>query len=202
MSSRRFNSTDYLQRWRGQGIWPLIHYGMFTAAVLEFPRPGVHDGTVLDLCSSTGLLGAHLAEAGYPVVWADADPVAIALGIDFGAITGPRWRHRLVPETLPIFATWLVKHRVRSILARRCLRELADSGIHPATFGAALHAHGVQRLLVEGQKHGRNRHPLGTVEDQTEALSGHWQVAAAYGPDIRYLVRKPANIHHTPPSQG
>lgn len=184
----RFDSPEHVQAWKASGAYPRIHAPIFEAAVTEMLPPPESAGPVLDLCSSTGLMGAHLRQLGYEVYWAEPDTKAYQLGLQHGAITS---RDRLFTppiedRTLAAFAGWVADAGIRWVVARRCFPELS---LHMdlTAFVVALADAGVQGIAVEGQKmNARSTHPFGHGETQARVLaeSGRWTITWSRPPHL------------------
>lgn len=183
----RFDAPEYVHDWQATGRYPAVH-DRITAAVREEVDPS--EGVLLDLCSSTGLLGRRLHEHGYSVVAVQEPGPAVTLGRDAGVYDAvPLLETRIQPDTLPDLADWIHTHQVSTVVARRCFPELwdmfSDAFHHLAdTFADS----GVQRIILEGRAVSvRSKHPLATAQREATALAPSWTTERVTGP-IAILV--------------
>lgn len=186
----RFDDPDYVRDWQQHGRFPAIHTRMISAIREEIdPESGV----VLDLCSSTGLLGRRLANHGYQVVAVQEPGRALTLGIDAGVYNlVPHLALRITAESLGQLLAWIETQQVRTVVARRCFPELFDQ-LGPSDFpvlSRELAAAGVERIAMEGRVQSqRTVHPLGSIQQEITALDQHWAAGPVRGP-IAVLTRR------------
>lgn len=178
----RFDDPAYVDAWAKRGQFPHIHNGIVSLVRTEVEPAGE---TVLDLCSSTGLLARQLVDVGhYRVVALEQPGPAFDRGRQAGTYDGiPVLAMRLEPDTVDEFLTWLKVERVTTVVARRCFPELHDAlGDAFRTFAASLADAGVQRIVLEGRiASTRTTHRLGTAAREVAALAPHWK-GRAHGP--------------------
>jgi hypothetical protein len=178
----RFDDPAYVDAWAQRRRFPLIHHGIVSTVRTEVDPDGE---TVLDLCSSTGLLGRQLVDVGhYRVVALEQPGPALDRGRQAGVYDGiPVLAMRLEPDTVDEFLTWLGVEQVTTVVARRCFPELHDAfGDEFGAFAAGLAQSGVRRIVLEGRiASSRSVHALGTVTCEVDALAPHWK-GRARGP--------------------
>lgn len=178
----RFDAPEYVDAWQASGVFPTIHDRIVSVTRSEI---GPREGTVLDLCSSTGLIGRRLAEAGYRVVACQEPGPALQLGRERGVYDGiPVLDVRITPGTLGRLLAWCEDHQVRTVIARRCFPELWDA-LGPDDFPVLvreLTEAGVERIVLEGRvASGRSVHPLASAAAEVAAFAGHWSSAGSLG---------------------
>lgn len=191
----RFDAEDLVTAWRERGEYPKIHTAM-TAWVRENVDP--REGPVLDLCSSTGLLGRRLAAAGYTVRAVELPGPALQLGRSHGIYEYvPVMSLKIERDTLEDLGDWLRAtvmpghDPIRTVVARRAFPELWDSldgaeGL--SALGRLLAECGVRNVLLEGRAHSkRTTHPLGEASAEVNALAESWRVLCWRGP-LYHLV--------------
>jgi len=186
--SRRYHSQEYLDEWRTTGRYPKIHQVMFETCLHMLDRPD-ETGRVLDLFSSTGLLGARLKRIGYSVAWSDGDRDALDRGIAAGAIDPEHlFPGRLTMQNWAVFLDWLALEGVRTIVARRCLDVLFDV-VPPETAQAGFLEAGIETVILEGLVvSSRMKHPYGSADSQRLALAPGYRCWGG-ARDVRYLAR-------------
>ena len=187
--SRRYHSQEYLDIWTATGRYPTIHATMWETCLHMLDRSAENDGRILDLFSSTGLLGAHLRAYGYKVAWSDGDSNALDRGIIAGAIDPEHlFRGRLTMQNWEQFLEWLGQEDIRTIVARRCLDVLFDV-IPPDTAQAGFLEVGVDAIVLEGLVvSSRMKHPYGSADSQVAALAPGYRCWGG-ARDCRYLAR-------------
>lgn len=170
MTDRRFNSAGHLLGWQ-RGDWPRIH-----DRIAQLGRECLDGPVLLDLCSSTGILGWRMLQTApqiCEVVGVDVDSAAIARGREHG-IDFERLELRIGPDTLDAFAGFCARHVVTSMIARRCLSEVFhghDPHGWPAVFAARLRDVGIREVLIEGRARVRNpSHDYPTVDHELAPL--------------------------------
>lgn len=193
----RYDAVDHVARWAQLGRWPQIH-----TRLVDLVEQTAEDGAVLlDLCSSTGLLGQQLVDrAGLDVVAIEADGGAIEVGRAHG-ITVSTVQMTLHPGSLDGFADVVRSHGVTGIVARRCLPELFATdfaGRNLSTvnrpFARAwldlIHSLGVDTLWIEGRARTVDAtNPLATIGAEIELVSSHYFVVDREGPCARLTRR-------------
>jgi hypothetical protein len=187
--ARRYDDQEYLDLWVSDGEYPKIHNRMFDGVRQEFPPPS-KDLVFLDLCCSTGLLGAHLRELGYGVAFADGDEQAVVRGKAAGTYgSDPLWFGQITMDTVESLGGFMAESGVTDVAARRCLCVL--SNVVPLdVFGRVFADAGAKRLLLEGQViSSRAKQPNGAGKDQAAGLvsSGRWEIVTRVDPDVFYL---------------
>jgi hypothetical protein len=178
----RFDAPEYVDAWQASGVFPTIHDRIVNVARSEI---GPCDGTVLDLCSSTGLIGRRLADVGYQVMACQEPGPALQLGRERGVYAGiPVLEVRITPGTLGRLLAWCEDHQVRTVVARRCFPELWDAlgaDDFPVLVRELAEA-GVERIVLEGRvASGRSVHPLATAAAEVAAFASHWVAAGTFG---------------------
>lgn len=183
----RFNDQGYLDAYAESRRYPRIHDAIWNAAVAELSSL-----TVLDLCCSTGLLGARLRDnLRCQMVWAEQDADAIARGIGAGAIErGRLWTGTITPETIGSLTGFLIEHGVTGVVARRCLCVISEK-CPLYLVRDAFDTAGITEVLLEGQAQDvRAVHPFGSADAQVAALAPNYVLRPTrYGRDVRYLRR-------------
>jgi hypothetical protein len=193
--STRFDAEEYVTAWVERGDYPKIHVPI-TAWVRE--NVGPEEGHVLDLCSSTGLLGRKLAQAGYRVRAVEQPGPGLELGRQNRVYEHiPLMPLKIGPDTLDDLAEWLsgrltATEPVRTVVARRAFPELWDAmGGTQKDFAClveVLRASGVRNILLEGrQVSKRSTHPLASAADEARALGPSFKAVAWRGP-LYHLV--------------
>ena len=197
-ASRRYDSTDYLERWKATGEYPRIHRAIAEAIDLQFPY-GVK---LMDLGSSTGLLTHQLRVLGYSRSAVEPDRAAVAAGAPAGTYGNrPILQHPITPAELPRFQEFLATQAPYGIVARRIFPELWTA-LHPAnpspwdgdpwqTFIQSLEDSTVQGIMIEGRvwSEGKTTHPLGRVDKEIAALGPAWKPTMITN-QIALLTRK------------
>ena len=185
----RYDDQIYLDTWKDTGEYPKIHTAVFDAAIDHHPEPST-DLTFLDLCCSTGLLGAHLREAGFSTVFADGDKKAIDRGIAAGTFSrDPLWFGDVTPGTINHLGQWMAENNVTDVMARRCLCVLSLK-VELDVIGNVFADAGAERLTLEGQLiSSRATAKNGAGEDQAAGLesSGRWKTVERVNKAIFYL---------------
>lgn len=179
----RFDATEYVDTWKATGRFPAIH-DRITALVREEVSPS--EGTVLDLCASTGLLGRRLADCGYTVTAVQEPGPATMTGVAAGVYDPvDLLALRIAPDTVGEFLRHVEDHEVRTIVARRCFPELweALSDVEFGVMARGLVDAGVRRIVLEGRvaSH-RSTHPLATAAHEVTALAPAWRPVRVTGP--------------------
>jgi hypothetical protein len=156
----RFDGQEYLDAYMAKGTYPAIH-----TPIVRLVRDHFSGTRILDLCSSTGLLAAQLAER-FTVFAIEGNADAIARGVEAGTYSGVVYRQkRLAPDAIPWLAEFIREHRIQGVVARRALPELDDAGISPGHLGVVLHNAGAFELFIEGRvESARSTHRLSSVE--------------------------------------
>jgi hypothetical protein len=186
----RFDSPELVAAWSDAGVYPAIHDAMH-----QWVREtiGPRDGTVLDLCSSTGLLARRLGRAGYRTVAVTQPGPALTLARDAGVYDHtPVLGLRIGPSELPVLDGFMREHQVRTVVARRAFPELWDAlGETDFRIMAELWVDaGVRNVLLEGRvASARSTHPLATAAAEAEALASAWKVADSRGPQFHLVPR-------------
>lgn len=186
----RFDDPKYVTDWKQTGRFPAIH-ARIASAVREEVDPG--SGPVLDLCSSTGLLGRQLVEHHYTVLAVQEPGPALELGVVAGVYDEiPYLELRITRTTLNVFLRWMEQQAVRTVVARRCFPELFDVlGTEQfPVLARSLHMAGVERIVAEGRvESGRTVHPLGSIKQEVSALAQHWKPVVIRGPIATLISR-------------
>lgn len=189
----RFDAPEHVGLWQKTGRFPAIHDAIANH-VRTVVSPG--DGPVLDLCSSSGLLGRRLLDLGYTVTAVQESNAALSLGLSAGVYRGvPLLEARITLGSLPLFLHWVGEQEVDTIVARRAFPELWD-GVGGAggfaQLAEGLAECGVERIVLEGRAPTRKAtHPLASADAEVEALSRHgWSLSDTVG-HIRELSRIP-----------
>jgi len=190
----RFDAPEHVHLWQKTGQYPLIH-----DPIVDYVRGAVspNDGPILDLCSSTGLLGARLYELGYTVCAVQEPNGALQFGYKAGVYRGvPLLEARIDADSLPAFLHYVSEQDVETVVARRAFPELWDALGGRTGFGllaAGLQAAGVERIVLEGRAPTRKAtHPLATAAAEAAALVGHgWRLAGTAG-HVRELAAVPS----------
>lgn len=182
----RFNDPGYVDAWRTARHYPPIHDDMMWAAT-EWIDPR-HD-KVLDLCSSTGLLGRRVRDRlRVPACAVEADTTAIRHGVDAG-VYGPDLpvlALQITNESLPTLLGFLDAEEPTVVLARRCILEL-DPFVDLGALARGFAQHGVRRIILEGHKVSvRVTNPLVPADAQAARLCPPYQVQGVLN-DVRML---------------
>lgn len=179
----RFDDPQLVHRWRSEGQFPAIHRKVFEAASIHA------EGAVLDLCSSTGLLGRRMVdELGFTCCALEGDQRAVSAGIAAGVYnaTLPVLCLRITPGSLATLHDWCRGHEVRTVVARRCFPELSES-VDLNDLREAFARAGIERIILEGRvASARTTHPLGRVQNEVDALAPTYSVRTGGG-NIRVL---------------
>lgn len=186
----RFDSAEHLYDWQRTGRFPRIHDDIYNLIRSEVSPS---DGDVLDLGASTGLLARRLAHAGYAARAIEADEVAIAAGKAAGTygVRVPVRQWLLTSSDMVPFWDFLVENNIQTVVARRVLPELDDSGVTPEMLGEALSNGGVKHLFLEGRAPRQGaRHRLRSVSDEVVDLEKRWKVNTFDGMHRAYLTLK------------
>lgn len=184
----RFDAPEHVRTWQKFSRYPDIHHD-----IVGWTRITVapSDGTVLDLCSSSGLLGRQLADCGYIVTAVQEPNAAVQLGLDAGVYRGiPLLHARIDGEALPAFLHWVGEQQVETVVARRAFPELWDAlgadGF--AELARGLVAAGVETIVLEGRAPTRKAvHPLASADAEVDALTPHGWRTSEGGKVVRVL---------------
>lgn len=180
----RYDDPRHVETWQELGVYPAIHRPMVDVALndLELSAP------VLDLCSSTGLLGHRLRGlAGMPVCALEGDRAVVdrsTLAGIYSATELPCLQIKLNAGNMPSsLRAWLLEHNVKSVLARRCLMELSKV-LSLAELAKVMHRAGVETIVLEGHRPGRDR--MLPADAQAEPFLGPYRLTRKAG-DVRTL---------------
>jgi hypothetical protein len=175
VTSVRFNSPEYLEAWRRDGSWPIIHN-----ALADFAISHISGNFLLDLGCAYGLLGARIAmdAGGLGCAGIDADRKVIRAAQDAG-VPMRFYCLRLTRESLPELKGVLNITRAKALIARRILPELwgedPDGG---REFVEALADCGVREIFVEGRVASeRSTNPLRSIDEEVALLSARYREA-------------------------
>lgn len=183
----RFSDEEYLRAWRDEKVWPKIHNNIYNLVASTCEAT-----SVLDLCACTGLLGQRLQDTmGLNVVAIEGDAAWIDRGNKWGTNI-PTLHTWVYPETMPAIITFIQKHEVTGIVARRCLSELfgndrkhnmlSEPNWEWATeFSRIISDAGVTEFWVEGRaEQGRSVHPIPNTTMEAACLESHFEVRETY----------------------
>lgn len=183
----RFNAPEHLHAWKLSHRYPAIHDNIF-----QLCSSHMRGLRVLDLCCSTGLLGARVAAYfGADVVGVDADERALnaarAAGLDIHLVHMHVDSFNLAPlENL------IQQHQIQTVLARRCLPELFGHDLQAgAAFAQMLHRLKVQEVFIEGRVASKAAvNPLASLAGEVDLLAPHYRVSKLHH-NVAFLKRVP-----------
>ena len=179
----RFNSEEHLVTWQGNKKFPAIHDDIFFA-ISAFSK----GNGFLDLCCSTGLLAQRVkAYIAKNVVGVDGDEAALQLaglsGIDVELIC-----LKVLPETIKELAKIIEKHKIDTVIARRCFPELFGNDIEfGEVFAELLYQLGIKEIFIEGRIATKTAtNALASLKDECQLVSKYYEVIKTHK-NVAYL---------------
>jgi hypothetical protein len=189
--SRRYDSEEYLQDWKTGGVFPDIHKPIVDLMAAHVGGREV----VLDLCCSTGILGAQIrTRVTRNVVGIEGNLKPIALGRRYGVVQ-PIYEVTITPQTWPEVDKIISHQCVTVVVARRCLSEIF--GERPEwgpVVAQNLKRLGVRRIFLQGRAFSkRSTHPIPNTEAEIRLLAGAYdlqRMTPPVGSECAYLTCK------------
>jgi SAM-dependent methyltransferase len=181
-----YDSPELVRAYRVDGKYPAIHRPIF-----DFALKHLQGRSVLDLCSSTGLLGRHFADLGqgWQVCAVEASGESIARGVYDELTDGPQidvLRLKITDHSLDRLVGFMRQHQVDAVIARRAIYLLV--GVR--RLSEALLAGGAREIVLQGLVRSPRLKNV-ALEGEIMHLSQDYRTVDMAKPELAYLVQAP-----------